>query len=301
MKHIAFVCAALLAVHAGAALAQGGCPAGTQLVRETETAWHCITVALPTIGPGFFVSEAEVQFAREQIAALNIKKRRYEGQLVALSRVRDGLEVAARDLNAVRREIVFDNMSHALNVIAWAAGDTLSGALKAAVQQQINVLKAEVNTLAATDAQPLSDRQFQKSIDALFNLKNLILDNASSMPPEQLQAFKRASDTLPKLLRISERFSQPNPGADTVKQVADTLDDLASATAEFIPILKATRSTVHMVGGEIALWHIERSKAQIDDAFVSSQTAKRYYLQRIAENNEAQATWRERIQRAGVK
>ena len=110
-----------------------------------------------------------------------------------------------------------------------------------------------------------------------------------------------SSDTLPKLLRIAERFSQPNPDKSTWELTAATLDDVAAGVGEFVGVLKANRSTVHMIGGEVAMWHIEQSKSSIDDAFVKSQTAKRYYLQKIAENDQAQEFYRERIGRAGVK
>ena len=279
----------------------GGCPPGTRLVRETSTAWHCLTIALPRVSPGFFVTEEEVQFAREQIAALNLKKRRYQDQLVVLDRTRGGLELAARDLNAIRHEIVLDNMVHAMNVIGWAAGDLLSGPARQAVLTQLSVMKGEVNAIAAAEAQPGSDRRYEKAIDASFNFKNVIVDLSGAMPPPLADAFKRCSDTLPKMLRISERFSQPNPDKSTWELTAATLDDVAAGVGEFVGVLKANRSTVHMIGGEVAMWHIEQSKSSIDDAFVQSQTAKRYYLQKIAENDQAQEFYRERIRRAGVK
>lgn len=303
MKPAAFCAAALALVLPLAVQAQpgDGCPPGTRLVRETSTAWHCLTLALPRVSPGFFVTAEEVQFAREQIAALNLRKRRYENQLVALDRMRGGLELAARDLNAIRHEIVLDNMGHALNVISWAAGDLLQGPAKQAVLTQLGILKGEVNTIASAEAQPGSDRRYQKAIDASFNFKNVIIDLSGAMSPPVAAAFKSSSDTLPKMLRISERFSQPNPDKSTWELTAATLDDIAAGVGEFVGVLKANRSTIHIIGGEVAMWHIEQSKSSIDDAFVKSQTAKRYYLQKIAENEQAQEIYRDRIRRDGVK
>ena len=70
---------------------------------------------------------------------------------------------------------------------------------------------------------------------------------------------------------------------------------------EFVGLLNASRSTIHIIGGEVAMWHIEQSRSSIGDASVQSQTAKRYYLQKIAENEQVQEIYRDRIRRAGVK
>jgi len=282
------------------AQAPGGCPAGTRLVRETSTAWYCLSVSPPKVSPGFFVTEEEVRFAREQIAELNLKKRRYENQLAALDRMRGGLELAARDLNAVRHEIVLDNMGHALNVFGWAAGDLLEGPARQAILTQVSVLKGEINTIAAAESQPGSARRYEKAIDASFNLKNVVIDLAGTMTPEVANALKRSSDTLPKMIRISERFSKSNPDKSTWELTAATIDDVAAGVGEFVGVLKASRSTIHIIGGEVAMWHIEQSKGAIDDAFVKSQTAKRFYLQKIAENEQVQEIYRDRIRRTKV-
>jgi hypothetical protein len=275
--------------------------AGTRLVRETNQAWHCLPVSLPRISPGFFVSDTEVGFARAQLGELALKKKRYQDQLAALKRMRGGLELAARDLDAVRHEIVMDNMSHALNVIAWSAGDLLREPARQALLTEITVLKGYVNAAAAAHSAPDSERRYEKAIDAAFNFKNVVLNLSSAMAPAQAEAFKRASDTLPKMLKVSQRFAQPNPDKSTWELAAATADDTVAAVGEFVGVLKAARSTVHMLGGEVAMWHIERSKASLDEAFAGSQTAKRYYLQKIAENDEMQAFYRERIRRADIR
>ena len=221
----------------------GGCPPGTRLVRETSTAWHCLTIALPRVSPGFFVTEEEVRFAREQIAALNLKKRRYENQLMALDRMRGGLELGARDLAAVRHEIVLDNMDHALNVISWAAGDLLQGPTRQAVLNQIGLLKVEVNTLATTEARPESDRRYEKAIDASFNFKNMIIDLSGAMSPPVAEAFKRSSDTLPKMLQISERFSKPNPDKTTSTAIS-AMRFFTSGRNRMRPISVLSRATI---------------------------------------------------------
>lgn len=306
MDKRAWILLALLPL-AAAAQQAGGAQAdrcrerGMRLVRETDKAWHCLPVTLPRISPGFFVSDAEVGFARSQLNELNLRKRRYQDQLTALQRVRGGLEIAARDLDTVRHEIVMDNMSHALNVIAWAAGDLAQGPARQAIQAELDVLKGYVNTAAAAHAGPDSDRRHEKAIDAAFNFKNVVLNLSGAMPPEQAKAFRSASDTLPKLLKISQRFAQPNPERTDWQQAAATLDDLAAAAGEFSRLFKATRSTVHILGGEAAMWHIERSKASLDAAFAGSQTARLYYLQKIADNEEMQEFYRDRIRRAGIR
>lgn len=294
-------CAAIALCAAAQAQPTGGCPAGTRLVRETATAWHCLPIALPRLSPGFFVTEAEVAFAREQIAQLAVKKRRYQDQLAALDRTQGGLQLAARDLNDVRHGIVMDNMGHALNVISWSAGGLLQGPVRETVLTELHVLKGFVNTAASAHSQPGSDQRYEKAIDAAFNFKNVVVNLSGVMAPATAEAFRRSSDTLPKMLRISQRFAQPNPDKSTWELAASTTDDVAAAVGEFVGILKATRSTVHIVGGEVAMWHIERSKGSIDQAFVQSQTAKRYYLQKIAENEQAQEFYRERIRRAQVR
>lgn len=274
---------------------------GMRLVRESDKAWHCLPVTLPRISPGFFVSDAEVAFARAQLQELHLKKRRYQDQLAALQHVRGGLELAARDLNTVRHEIVMDNMGHALNVISWAAGDVLREPARQALLTELTVLKGYVNAAASAHAAPDSDRRHEKAIDAAFNFKNVALDLARALPPEQARAFRSASDTLPKLLRISQRFAQPNPDKTDWQQAAATLDDLAACVGEFWGVFKATRSTVHILGGEAAMWHIERSRASLDAALAGAQTARRYYLQKIADNEQMQEFYRERIHRAGIR
>ena len=292
---------AAIAIHCAAqAQPGGGCPAGTRLVRETSTAWHCMPMTPPRLSPGFFVTEEEVKFAREQIADYNLKKRKYQDQIVALDRVRGGLEIAAKDLNTVRRGIVLDNMVYALDVIKAGANGLLQGPARSAVNMQINLMKAEVNTIAATEADHLSERQVEKAAAVAFNLKNVVIDLSGTMAPPVADAFKRTTDTIPYMVRISERFSKPNPDKSTWELAAATTDDVLAGVGQFVDELKATRSTVHILGGEMAMWHIRQSKGSIDDAFVKSQTAKRYYLQKIAEVEQAQDFYRERIGRAQV-
>jgi hypothetical protein len=303
MRRLTPVLLAILALLPAAAPAQpaGGCPAGTRLVRETAKAWHCMPITLPRISPGFFVTEAEVKFAREQVAALQLKKRRYQDQLAALDRMRGGLEVAARDLNDVRHDIVMDNVNHTLNIIAWSVEALVPGPAGQALRAELDVLKGLANTAASAHSQPGSERRYEKAIDAAFNFKNAVLRQSGSMAPPAADALRRTTDTIPKMLRISERFAQPNPDKSNWELLAATTDDVAAAAGEFWSTLKATRSTVHIIGGEVALWHIEQSKGAIDQAFVQSQTAKRYYLQKIAENEQAQEFYRERIRRAEVR
>jgi hypothetical protein len=291
----------LAGLAASAPASPQGCPPGTRLVRETSAAWHCLPLTLPTISPGFFVTDEEVTFARAQLAELALRKRRYQDQLAALNRIRGGLELAARDLDTIRHDLVMDNMSHALNVISWSAGDVLREPARQAMLTEIGVLKGYVNAAAAAQSAPDSDRRHEKAIDAAFNFKNVVLSLSGAMTPAQADAFKRASDTLPKLLKISQRFSRPNPDKSTWELAAATTDDTVAAVGEFVGVLKAARSTVHIVGGEVALWHMERSRSSLDDAFVGSQTARRFYLQKIAENEQVQDFYRERVRRAGVR
>jgi hypothetical protein len=302
MKSLPLAGAFMLALHALPAAAEDECAAqGMRLVRETATAWHCVKIQLPVISPGFFVSEDEVAFARSQLAELALKKKRYQDQLAALGRTQGGLEMAASDLNTIRHEVVMDNMAQTLNVVSWAAGDVIQEPQRSAVLTQINVMKAYVNAAASAHASPDSARRFDKAVDAAANFKNIAVDLLATLPPEQAAAFKRASDTLPKMVRISQRYVDTPDAKKDWTYIAAQLDDGAAIVGDFVGVLKATRSTVHIVGGEVVLWNIERSKASLDDAFVRNQTARRYYLQKIGENEELQEFYRERIRRAQVR
>lgn len=294
--------ALLLALQLQPAAAQDPCAArGMRLVRETATAWHCVQVELPVISPGFFVSDEEVRFARAQLAELALKKKRYQDQLAALGRIRGGLDTAASDLDTIRHDIVMDNMAQTLNVIAWAAGDVLQEPQRSAILTQVNIMKGYVNTAAAAHADPDSARRFDKATEAAFNFKNVAIDIAATMPPEQAAAFKQASDTLPKMVRMSQRFVDTPDAKKDWPYIAAQLDDGAAIVGDFVGIIKATRATVHIVGGEVVLWNIERSKASVDAAYSGNQTARLYYLQKIGENEELQDFYRERIHRGEVK
>jgi hypothetical protein len=282
--------------------AQDPCAAqGMRLVRETDKAWHCVKVELPVVSPGFFVSDEEVRFARAQLAELALKNKRYQDQLTALGRVRGGLDIAASDLGAIRHEIVMDNMAYTLNVISWAAGDVLREPQRSAILTQLSIIKGYVNTAAAAHADPDSARRFDKATEAAFNFKNAAIDLARVLPPDQADAFKRASDTLPKMVRISQRLVDTPLDQQTWPQIAASLDDGAAMVGDFWGVLKAARSTVHIIGGEVVLWSIERSKASVDAAYSGNRTARLYYLQKIGENEQLQDFYRERIRRSDVR
>lgn len=301
-KRAAWYAAALVLLHAQPAAADDPCAArGMRLVRETDTAWHCVKVELPVISPGFFVTEEEVRFARTQLAELALKKRRYQDQLTALGRTRGGLDTAASDLNSIRHEVVMDNIAQTLNVISWAAGDVLKEPQRSAMLTQINVMKAYANTAASVQSNPESARRFDKAVDASVNFKNIAIDLMANMPPDQAKAFKSASDTLPKLVRMSQRYVDTPDAKKDWPYIAAQLDDGAAIAGDFVGILKATRATVHIVGGEVVLWNIERSKASLDAAYSRNQTARLYYLQKIGDNEQLQDFYHERIQRAQVR
>lgn len=301
-RAVSHAAALVLALHFSSAAAQDPCAAqGMRLVRETATAWHCVKIELPVISPGFFVTDEEVRFARAQLAELALKKRRYQDQLDALGRIRGGLDMAASELNAIRHEVVMDNITYTLNVISWAAGDLVQEPQRSAVLTQINVMKAYANTAASAHASPDSARRFDKAVEAAANFKNIAIDLLANMPPEQALAFKQASDTLPKMVRMSQRYVDTPDAKKDWSYIAAQLDDGAAIAGDFVGVLKAARSTVHMVGGEVVLWNIERSKTSLDAAYSGNQTARWYYLQKIGENEQLQDFYRERIQRSQVR
>jgi len=283
-------------------IAVAQCPPGRVLIKETDTAYHCqkIEAELPTVDPSFFAMPGEAQFIREQLNALALRRKLYQDQLTALDRMRGNLNLAANEIDQIRHELIADSSIHTLNVIDVAvkilvANGNIPAALAAQIGTLINVSKAGLNGLAAATSATDSQRQIEKSIDALFNLKNLINVSANTMSPEELQALKRTTDTIPKLLKISERYANNKSDQNTLKELAANLDDLFDAAGQLFIPLKVARSTIHILEGEVAFWHLKNDRGQIEEAFVQSQTAKRYYHDRIAKNDELTSFYKERL------
>jgi tetratricopeptide (TPR) repeat protein len=275
---------------------------------KTDTVYHRLKIEarLPAIDPGFFAMPGEARFLREQISALSLKRKLIQNQLAGLERSRESLNRAANEIDQVRHELIADSSIHALNIIDVAIRTlTNSGHVPAPSAAQmanlITVAKAGLNGLAAATAEKDSQRQLEKAIDALFNLKNLINVSPNTLSPGELTALKRATDTLPKLLKISERIVNSKPDRSALKEFAANLDDAFDAAGQLFLPLKAARSTVHILEGEVAFWHLHNDRGQIEEAFVRSQTAKRYYLDRLAKVDELTAFYKERLRRVEKK
>lgn len=292
----------------GPGLAAAECPRGTVLVWETPTAWHCLKIEgrLPAVDPAFFAMPGEATFLRNQISALRLKRKLIQDQLAGLERTRQSLNRATNEIDQIRYELIADSSIHALNIIDVAIRTlTDTGHLPAPSAAQmaslINVAKAGLNGLAAATAGKDPQRQLEKAIDALFNLKNLINVSPNILSPEEVTALKRVTDTLPKLLKVSQRVVDPKPDASALKDFAANLDDLFDAAGQLFLPLKAARSSVQILEGEVAFWHLDIARGQIAEAFVRSQTAKRYYQDRLAKVDDLMDFYKERVKRIEKK
>jgi hypothetical protein len=296
----------VICVYTQPALAQQSkkVPKGYVKIGETDTEIiYQLIGDKPSIDPGDFVTEHERQFVKAQISALKVKKKSFEDQLRGIERIRAEQTLYAKDMDQLRQQLILDNAVHAFNVIeaglsALAANGKLTAEQEAQIKRLLTTTKGATQALSAETAGQDQTRQLNKAADAAFTLKNLADVSEKIMSAEQSKAFRNAIDTLPKLLRISEQMAKSRPAEDTLKMYIESLDDALDAAGNFFYPLKAARSTAHILDGEVAMWMIRQDRGAIEDAFVRSSTAKRYYLNRIAEVDERLAFYEERQRRS---
>jgi hypothetical protein len=302
MSRLARLAAVAVAVAAAPAAAN---PAGPGCVKIGETPTHlvyeCVGERLPAVSPGQLVTDDERRRLRERIDALRLRKRRYQDQLRALDRLREGQERHARDLDGLTQQLIADASVHALSIVeeavaALAGAELIPPASRAPIAASLTLTKASLQAVSSASAAPDdTQRRIDKAVDAVFTLKNLIEVNETLMSADAQKAFKRGLDTLPRLLRACDRAASGRSGWG---EVLMGLDDVLDAGAQLAGPLKALRATAHIIDGEATMWMIRQDRHAIEGAFVSSQTARRFYLDRIGEVDQLLSFYEERVQRS---
>jgi hypothetical protein len=262
---------------------------------------------LPSVDPAFFITDEERSGLCERIAGVKKKQALFQAQLDKLAAVQ-GTLAQASDVYEVRAELLQDLGTDSLDVgaavvqVALTDGIISTDAAKARAATSLALIKSAkfgVNALAAADAPAQSKRQYTKAIDALFTLKDLVPISPPIGTAEQWKAFMQTGNTLPKLVQISERHVEVRGDRATWSLYLKDFDDALGAGGKLLPALQAVRSSAHVIDGLAALWLVRNDKDVVDQAFVKTQTARRYYEQRMGELEQLAAFYNERLNRMG--
>ncbi len=277
----------------------------------------CVSERLPSIAPGFLVSNEERNSLCERIRGTGAKYAQMKAQLDSLAAITNALDQAAADVREVRAELWQDLASDSLEAaiasveVAQAAGMVSTAAARANAERSLTLLKSAkfgVQALSAASAPPDSKRQYTKAIDAAFSLKSLAPVPLPNISEEEWKAFNKASNTLPKLVQISERHVDLKVEQGTWPQYLQRMapvwlrdiDDAVSAVGKLVPQVQGTHAAAHVLDGAVSLWLVRNDKDSVDQAFLKAQTARHFYQRRMGELEQLSAFYQERLGRAGM-
>ncbi len=240
------------------------------------------------VDPKYFVDEYECRLIREQIAALTVKRRWLQAQREKLEAQVAATTRAAKDVDEATLELLQDSSVQTLNFIdaslqILAGEGAIPADSLANMKTSITAAKAGLNAISAAVAPPDSRRRLEKAGDAMFQFKDSLPVRPPGMSAEEWDAFKRASNIIPKMVINWQRLNDSRGDREGWRNLALLLDDLADFGGQYYAPLKATRSGVHIVMGVGTSWMMRRDRSAIDDAFVHLQTARRYYATRIGD------------------
>jgi hypothetical protein len=274
---------------------------------------------LPSISPGFFVTDDERGSLCEHVRDTDAKYAMLKAQLDRLAAGQSALDRAAADVDEIRAELWQDIASDSLDasiasvVALQDLGAIASPSARANAAKSLTLLKSAklgVNAFSTADAPADSKRQYTKAVDAVFTLKSLspvpLLPNMSA---DEWAAFNNASNALPKLVQISERHVDlridQGGWPQYLRQMTPTwlsdFDDALSAVGKLVPPVQGAHATAHVVDGAVTLWLVRNDTNTVDQAFAKLQTARHYYQRRIGEVEQLSEFYRERLGRAGMQ
>ncbi len=259
--------------------------------------------SLPSIEPRVFQDPQWLNYVREQERRLRARRAYLTRQLSYLrERGRGPIVEAITDNDALLLELIEDNYANTLTVIGELGklylrfGGAPPGTFDSA-SVLVGTALAGVNLAAAARTSDWS-RQADKLVDAAIAIKDLVSGYPSSrISARDREAFRRGTDSLFKMVRLSQRWVDGEPFDKA--GMAAAADDLIQAT-EPIPgleLLRAARATVGMAVVQYRMSQLEDNREVLWRIYQEQLAAETYLNSRISQIDEWLAQYRSSLPR----
>jgi hypothetical protein len=244
-------------------------------------------------------------FYQRQVAMLDARRQRAQAELDKINSAGATIDQAAIYNGRIIRDLTADSVSHSLNVmegILLVYGGAIPAETLEKIKAAISTAKVMAYGMATAASEPDSERQAQKLLETLNAMKNLIPASVVGVDPQEWAAIKKATDTFPKMISISQRIVN-SPGdkglwSALAASVDDFIDIAGSLPLAGTPI-KATHSAALLLDSGVSLWYLRHDNYDLRQASAGNQTARRYWVTRIGEIDQLQTVYKTSLTGAG--
>lgn len=244
-------------------------------------------------------------FYQRQVAVLEAKRQRAQKELDKINSSREAIAQAAGYNERVIRDLTADSVSHALNVvegILLVYGGAIPAETMEKIKAAISASKATAYGMATAASEPDSERQAMKLLETLNAMKNLVPATVVGMDAGEWAAIKKATDTFPKMISISERIVNAPRDQTLWTALAASFDDIIDVAGS-LPVagapIKAAHSSALLLDSGVSLWYLRHDRYDLREASAGSQTARRYWVTRIGEIEQLQDVYKASLTGAG--
>jgi hypothetical protein len=257
------------------------------------------------VSPSQALAPETRQFYESQVAILEAKRQKAQTELDKINRSRAEINEAAAYNGMVIHDLTSDSLSHALSVLAgllYLGEGTIPTETMEKIKAVLSTARVAANGMASATSEPDSERHALKLLDTVNSLKNLIPATTIGTDPEEWDSIKKATDTFPKLISISERIVNNPHDKSLWTAMAASMDDfidLAGSLPEVGAPIKTAHSVALLIDTAGSLWYLRHDRYDLREASVGSQTAKRYWVTRLGEIGELENVYKTSLAGAG--
>jgi hypothetical protein len=257
------------------------------------------------VSPSQALTPETRDFYQRQVALLESKRLRAQRELRRISGSRQLINQGAIYNGQVINDLTTDCLSHSLNVldgIIYVYGGKVPAETLEKIKAAISTAKVVAYAEATATSEPDSERQRQKLLETLNAMKALIPASVVGMDPQEWAAIKKATDTFPRMINISERVVNAPGDKSLWVALAESLDDfigIASSLPMVGTPIKAMNSAATLVDSGVSLWYLKHDNYDLREASIGNQTARRYWVTRLGEIEQLQSLYKASLSGAG--
>jgi len=244
-------------------------------------------------------------FYQRRVAMLEARRQRAQAELNRINSARETIDQAAIYNGRIIRDLTADSVSHSLNVlegILLVYGGAVPAETLEKIKAGISTAKVMAYGMATAASEPESGRQTQKLLETINALKNLIPASVVGMDPQEWAAIRKATDTIPKMISISERIVNTPGDKGLWSALAASVDDFIDIAGS-LPLvgapIKATHSAALLLDSGVSLWYLKHDNYDLREASAGNQTARRYWVTRLGEIDQLQTVYKTSLAGAG--
>lgn len=244
-------------------------------------------------------------FFERQVAILEAKRQRAQKELDNINASREVIDQAAIFNGRVIRDLTADSVSHSLNVlegILLVYGGAIPAESMEKIKAAISTAKVAAYGMATAFSEPDSDRQALKLLETLNAMKNLLPASVVGIDAQEWAAIKRAMDTFPKMISISQRIVNTPSDKSLWSALAASVDDMIDIVGT-LPVagapIKAAHSAALLLDSGVSLWYLRHDNYDLREASAGSQTARRYWITRLGEIDQLQTIYKASLSGTG--